>query len=249
MPSQKFGVERPHSATHVGGVVPGRALASTAETMPAGMPISERDDDRHRRELERHRQLLQRSARAPAPGCAATRRDRPCSTPPIQYEVLHAAAARRGGTCSRRSARSRCGSRSSPARISAGSPGSSCCSAEDQHRDEDQRRDRSAAMRLREERSASASLATRRRRHAARRSRRSGFSLTPVHAHQAVGHLRVAARACSLCAHRPVAVVEVDDRPLLSGRFARPARRSPCARPDRDVVRASSSSSSTSGLQ
>ena len=57
MPSQKFGVEMPHSAKQIGAVVPGRALLHGGDDA-GGNADQEGDDDRHRAELQRHRQLL-----------------------------------------------------------------------------------------------------------------------------------------------------------------------------------------------
>ena len=57
MPSQKFGVDRPHSATRVGGVVPAGALGDRRDDARRDAD-DQRDDDRHQRELDRDRQLL-----------------------------------------------------------------------------------------------------------------------------------------------------------------------------------------------
>ena len=50
MPSQKFGVEMPNSAKHVGAQ--SRPVAPTADTMPAGTPISSAIRKAMHRELE-----------------------------------------------------------------------------------------------------------------------------------------------------------------------------------------------------
>ncbi len=57
MPSQKLGVDRPHSAIAVRGVVPPGALGDRRDDA-GGNADRERDHDREARELERHRQLL-----------------------------------------------------------------------------------------------------------------------------------------------------------------------------------------------
>ena len=124
MPSQKFGVERPHSANALAAVshaVP----RPTAATMPAGMPIEQRD---RRSPSPRARSSPAASAapaRAPAAACAPIRRGRRAAR--RRSSRRSAPAAARRGAASRAGRRSTVGSCSSPARIFAGSPGSSCC--------------------------------------------------------------------------------------------------------------------------
>ena len=125
MPSQKFGVDRPQSANDVGARSPTPCRASPPTTMPAGMPIDERDRHRQHRELDRHRQLLQRSARAPAAGCAPTRRDRRAAR--RRSSTRSAPAAARRGAASRADTRRRSGRAPRRPATIAGSPGSSCC--------------------------------------------------------------------------------------------------------------------------
>ena len=124
MPSQKFGVDRPHSAntlaacpTRCRGPPPrrcrpgcrSRARSSSPSPPAAASPAASAA-----------------SGRAPAAACAATRRGRPAAH--RRPSRRSAPAAVRPGAASRAGSAMTVGSRSSPASICAGSPGSSCCS-------------------------------------------------------------------------------------------------------------------------
>ena len=203
MPSQKFGVDRPHSANTLARVVPRGAAADRGDDA-GGDADHERDRHRQQRELDRHRQLLQRPARAPAAGCAPTRRGRPAARRRPSRRSAPAAA-RRGGAS--RAGRRR---RSGPAPRRRGSSPGRRAAAAAARRSASTRTPasaRSCARRLSEvlEHRADVRRAT---------PQGAGRHLQPGHAQQAVGHAAHAAEL-GVVGPQPVAVVQVDDRPLL----------------------------------
>jgi hypothetical protein len=109
---------------HVGAVVPGRALLHRRDDA-GGNADQERDHDRHRGELDRHRQLLRdqlEHRHLDAQRLAEVARQH--ALDPV--DVLH--RDRLIEPVLRRICAITSGSRSSPAITSAGSPGSNCCS-------------------------------------------------------------------------------------------------------------------------
>ena len=126
MPSQKLGVDSPHSATTLARVVPRACRACTAETMPAGMPIASA-------------MTIAMHASSSVTGSF--------SRISVEHRLLHAqrlaevavqhaarASTRSARAAARRGAASRAGTRRRSGRgprrraPRAGSPGSSCCS-------------------------------------------------------------------------------------------------------------------------
>ncbi len=125
MPSQKFGVEQAPQREDVGRIVPHAVLLHRRDDA-GGDADRERDDDRHRGELQRDRQLLQDEIahrHLDAHRLAEIARQHALAS----STRTGPAAADRAGTAARICSIT-AGSRSSPAMTRAGSPGSSCCS-------------------------------------------------------------------------------------------------------------------------
>ena len=166
----------------------------------------------------------------------------PCSTPPTQYDVAHRQRLVEVHLLAqvRDHVRIALLARQHHRRIA----GQQLLQPEDQHRDEEQRRDD------RRERGGRGSA------HSVGRSSVRACSdaaaclteLQPLHAHQAVGN-RAQAGQLGRVRPQPVAVVQIDDRPVLEHDRGDLLVRLAAAPPDRASVRDRLSSSSTSGLQ
>ena len=216
MPSQKFGVEMPHSANDVGGVVPGGAapdrgddarrdadrrarsrIASSASSSVTGSFCS---DELEHRLLVAHR-LAEVAAQHAADPVGIAHRQRL-----VEVQLRRADRRRRSGPAPRRRG-------SSPGRRAAAA----------------------AARRSASTRSTSVGTMVARRltrNSSIARCASRQFIFRPLHAQQAVGDVAQAAEL-GVVGPQPVAVVEVDDRPVLQHLRGDLLVASSCARPGR----------------